>query len=91
MPTRDFPDYGMKTDEGDIAVHRMLTCIVTDLRMGNLKRAELLGRINQGLKYVAWQAGHPQVFDVHVQGLIEDEINRACLAAGWPRVDRWDW
>lgn len=83
MPRRDFPSYGMPTDEGDIAVHRMVTCIVTDMSMGRMRRLELEGRVKLGCLWVT-EVGHP-VSDV-TQGLIEDEVNRACLTLGWERL-----
>jgi hypothetical protein len=80
----------MYSDQGDIAVHRMVTCIVTDIGMGRCRRVELEGRIKQGCIWVA-ETGHQEVYDTEPQGDIEDAINRACLEQGWQRVSRWDW
>lgn len=88
---QDWPSYEMYTQEGDIAVHRMVTCIVTDISMGRLRRVELEGRIRWGCEWVADQAGHKEVWDTEPQLDIEDAINRACLAQGWQKVSRWDW
>jgi hypothetical protein len=91
MPTRDFPSFSMYTDEGDIAVHRMVTCIVVQIQQGRLRRVELEGRIAQGCTWVALEAGHKEVYDTEPQCDIQDAINRACLAEGWQPVSRWDW
>jgi hypothetical protein len=85
MPRRDFPSYEMYTQEGDIAVHRMVTCIVTDIAAGRIRRLELEGRIKLGCTWVA-ETGHLEVWDTEPQGDIEDAINRACLHQGWQRV-----
>jgi hypothetical protein len=89
--SRDFPSFGMYTDEGDIAVHRMVTCIVTDINLGRCRRVELEGRIRWGCDWVAEQAGHKEVYDTEPQTDIQDAINRAALAQGWQPVSRWDW
>jgi len=91
MSKRDFPSYEMYTQEGDVAVHRMVTCIVTDLNLGRIRRLELPGRIRQGCDWVADQAGHKEVFDTEPQVLITAAINRAAEAQGWQPVSRWDW
>jgi hypothetical protein len=85
MPRRDFPSFGMLTDEGDIAVHRMVTCVVTDINAGRIRRIELEGRIKLGCTWVD-ETGHREVWGTQPQGDIEDAINRACLAQGWQRV-----
>jgi hypothetical protein len=85
MPRRDFPSFGMLTDEGDIAVHRMVTCIAVDIAAGRIRRIEVEGRIKLGCTWVD-ETGHPEVWDTEPQGDIEDAINRACLAQGWQRV-----
>jgi len=87
---RDFPNYGMFTQRGDIAVHRMVTCITSQITDGRLRRVELEGRIKQGCDWVAEQ-GHQEVYDTEPQCDIQDAINRACLREGWQRVSRWDW
>lgn len=87
---RDFPEYQMASQEGDIAVHRMVTCIVTDIGMGRLRRVELEGKVKLGCIWVD-EVGHHEVYDIEPQQDIEDAINRACLAQGWQRVTRGDW
>jgi hypothetical protein len=82
---RDFPEYGMATQEGDIAVHRMVTLIVTEIKMGRCRRIELEGRVKLGVEWVRG-LGHQEVLDATPQGDIEDAINRACLAVGWDRL-----
>lgn len=93
---RDVPLYGMLSDEGDIAVQRVVQMMVAEVRMGQVTRETLPDRIRLGLKYVAWQAtdgkGHQEVYEPPVQEAIEDEINRQiCLPMGWARINRWDW
>lgn len=85
MPRRDFPSYSMDTQEGDIAVHRMVTCIVTDIGMGRMRRLELEGRVKLGCTWVD-ETGHPEVWASGPQGDIEDAVNRACLYQGWQRL-----
>lgn len=87
---QDWPSYGMDSQEGDIAVHRMVTVIVTDIEAGRIRRLELEGRIKLGCTWVD-ETGHEEVWHIVPQADIEDAINRACLAQGWQRVSRWDW
>jgi len=85
--------YEMYSPEGNMAVHRMVTCIVRDLLMPEgpqIRVAELPGRIRQGCEW-ADKTGHSEVWDTVPQGLIEDEINRTLLHIGWPRISREDW
>jgi len=94
MPGRDFPRFGMFSDEGDIAVQRVVQMIIAEVRMGQVTRETLPDRIRLGLKYVAYQAdgkGHPEVYDTAVQEVLEDEVHRLCLSQGWDRLNRWDW
>ena len=91
---RDFPRYGMSSDEGDIAVQRVIRCIEAEIRMGQTTRDMVADRIRVGLKYVGHQAdgkGHPEVYTTRVQETIEDEVNRLCLAQGWKPIAHWDW
>jgi hypothetical protein len=81
---------GMLSDEGDIAVHRMVTCITVDISAGRIRRLELEGRIKLGCVWVD-EIGHHEVYDTEPQEDIQDAINRACLAQGWQQVSRWDW
>jgi len=94
MPGRDFPRFGMFSDEGDIAVQRVVQMVTAEVRMGQVTRETLPDRIRLGLKYVAYQAdgkGHPEVYDTAVQEVLEDEVHRLCLSQGWDRLNRWDW
>jgi hypothetical protein len=84
---RDFPEYGMSTQEGDIAVHRMVTLVTTEIKMGRCRRIELEGRVKLGVAWVGG-LGHHEVLDTVPQDYIEDAINRACLVAGWERLVR---
>lgn len=90
MPRTDFPGYGMFSQEGDVAVHRMVTVVTTDIGLGRCRRVELEGRIRQGCEWVD-KTGHSEVWEPGPQGDIEDAVNRACLARGWRRVSREDW
>jgi hypothetical protein len=74
----------MLTQEGDIAVHRMVTCVVTDLRMGRIRRLELEGRIKLGCAWVA-ECGHQEVYEPGPQAGIEAAVNQA-LPPGWQPV-----
>jgi hypothetical protein len=92
--SRDFPRYGMYSDEGDIAVQRVLRMVEAEVRMGQVTRASLPERIRLGLKYVAYQAdgkGHSEVYDTVVQEAVEVEANRLCCQQRWEAVSRWDW
>jgi hypothetical protein len=80
----------MYTQEGDIAVHRMVTCITSQITDGRLRRVELEGRIAQGCQWVA-QQGHQEVYDTEPQCHIQDAINVVCEAQQWQPVSRWDW
>lgn len=94
MKRRDFPRYGMFSDEGDIAVQRVVQMVTAEVRMGQVTRQTLPERIRLGLKYVAYQAdgkGHPEVYDTTVQEALEIAVNRLCTAQGWGTTSRWDW
>ena len=82
---RDFPEYGMASQEGDIAVHRMVTLITTEVRMGRCRRIELEGRVKLGIDWVRG-LGHEEVLGEVPQGDIRDAIDRACLLVGWERL-----
>ena len=84
---QDWPSYGMLSQEGDIAVHRMVTVITTDITTGRIRRLELEGRVKLGCTWVA-ETGHPEVWEALPQDDIEDAVNRACLAQGWQRLVR---
>ena len=83
---RDFPEYQMLTQEGDIAVHRMVTLVVTDMRLGRVRRLELEAKLKLGVAWVR-ECGHEEVTDTGPQDDIEDAVNRVCLHLGWDRLD----
>jgi hypothetical protein len=86
MPRRDFPSFGMLTDEGDIAVHRMVTCIVTDINLGRIRRLELEGRIKLGCTWVD-ETGHREVW-----ALSRRVTSRTpSIEPAWPRAGRGWW
>jgi hypothetical protein len=84
----------MLTDQGDIAIQRVVRMVEAEVREGLVAPEAVVDRIRLGLKYVAYQAdgkGHPEVYKVAVQEAVEDEVNRLLLRQGLARISRWDW
>lgn len=88
---RDFPEFAMATQVGDIAMQRVLQKIRTDIRLGFLTREDLDKKVLLGLIYVA-TAGHPEAVGADQVAHLAAEINALpeCRERGWTVSDK-DW
>lgn len=88
---RDFPEFGMSSQVGDIACQRVVQHLRTEIRLGHLSREDLDKKVLLGVMYVA-SAGHPEVTDQAPLAHLASQINATpeCRQRGWT-VSWTDW
>jgi hypothetical protein len=89
---RDWPEYGMSTQEGDVYVHRMVRIVAGQIRLGRIDRDELPTYVLQGLDYVR-TAPVPtaEVDSLEVKLNIAYHISLACKDAQIATISPVDW
>jgi hypothetical protein len=90
---RDFPEFGMASQCGDIALQRVVQLIRTEIALGKLSREDLDKKILLGIMYVATDPrGQHEVVSQDVLTHLAAQINALpeCQARGW-QVSWQDW
>jgi hypothetical protein len=88
---RDFPEFDMATQVGDIALQRVVQHIRSQIRLGHLSREDLDKKILLGIMYVATIPA-PEAVSQDVLASLAALINATpeCRQRGWT-VSWQDW
>ena len=88
---RDFPEFGMSTQVGDIALQRVVQLIASQIRLDKVQREDLDKQVLLGLVYVATIPA-PEVLDQAVLSRLANLLNATPELRGRGWTVSWkDW
>jgi hypothetical protein len=84
----DVPDYDLASAAANQRVDVMVREIATGIRAGEIERTEVVEALSDGLRELA--AEEPDVTDITVRDAIVRELDPIIVAAGWPRLEPFE-
>ena len=84
----DLPDYELASDEANQQVDALVREVAAMIRGGEAERAEAVEALSDGLRNLA--AAEPDVTDITVRDAIVRELDPVIRAAGWERLEPFE-
>jgi hypothetical protein len=84
----DVPDYDLASAAANQRVDVMVREIATGIRAGEIERTEVVEALSDGLRELA--ADEPDVTDITVRDAIVRELDPIIVAAGWQRLEPFE-
>jgi hypothetical protein len=84
----DLPDYELASDEANQNLDALVRAVIAAIQGGEVERREAVEALSDGVREIA--ATEPDVNDVTVRDAIIRELNPAIVAAGWPRLEPFE-
>jgi hypothetical protein len=84
----DVPDYDLASAAANQRVDVMVREIATGIRAGEIERTEVVEALSDGLRELA--AEEPDVTDITVRDAIVRELDPIIVAAGWQRLEPFE-
>jgi hypothetical protein len=84
----DVPDYELASDAANRRVDDLVREIATGIRAGEIERTEVVEALSDGLREMA--ADEPDVTDITVRDAIVRELDPVFVAAGWQRLEPFE-
>jgi cbb3-type cytochrome oxidase cytochrome c subunit len=84
----DVPDYELASDEANRRVDTLVQAIATQVRAGEVERTEAVEALSDALREMA--AADPDVTDITVRDAIVRELDPVLVAAGWQRLEPFE-
>jgi hypothetical protein len=84
----DVPDYELASDAANRRVDDLVREIATGIRAGEIERTEVVEALSDGLREMA--TDEPDVTDITVRDAIVRELDPVIVAAGWQRLEPFE-
>jgi hypothetical protein len=84
----DAPDYELASDTSNQRLDTLVKEIATGIRAGEIERTEVVEALSDGLRELA--AEEPDVTDITVRDAIVRELDPIIVAAGWQRLEPFE-
>jgi hypothetical protein len=84
----DLPDYELSSDAANQRVDVLVREIATGIRAGEIERTEAVEALSDGLREMT--ADEPDVTDITVRNAIVRELDPIIVAAGWQRLEPFE-
>jgi hypothetical protein len=84
----DGPDYELSSDEANQRIDTLVAAIAAQIRAGELERVEAVEALSDGLRELA--GDEPDVTDVTVRDAIVRELDPIIVAAGWQKLEPFE-
>lgn len=84
----DVPDYELASDEANRRLDDLVREVAAMIRGGEAERSEAVDALGDGLRDLA--ATEPDVTDITVRDAILRALDPVIVAAGWPRLEPFE-
>lgn len=85
---RDVPDYGLLDDAANVELDGVLDAVRTAVQRGEIDRREALSALSDRLRELS--GVHPEADDITVRSRVVTELDPCFLAAGWQRLEPFE-